>query len=449
MGAPELGVDGTGRLTGAAYLYPGTASGFATEPALAITEASRQSSFDRFGMGVAPAGDFDGDGTPDFAVVSRFEDQPATFGTGYVPDASCTGTRNDVGAVLVFSGATSGAPSQTPIFMYFGPQVGAGLRNIDGGFDANGDGRGDLIVGNLELDPSGRANAGGIVLIRGRARDAQGRIQVACAPDFQLDGRTANDQLGLTVTAVGDLDGDGCDEVATGAPFEDPNLTNEGTVRVIFGWGGAGCPASPQMVVLAAGRANAQGGRGLGGGGDVDGDGVPDLAVGLPGFAVDGNTVGAAGVIYGAYVAGLPREPAQSATAPQRVLPMFDGTRPAAVVPGTTPGEELGRSATLVDLGAHRRPRGRREPVRQPLRHHPGRGGARLRVDGGRGAGGRAHGGLRRRASAPRGPGRGVGPRRPPGRPGDAPHRGLRRQRGGERRGLLVQLRRLLPLSSG
>jgi hypothetical protein len=354
VGAPESGVEALGRLTGAAYLYPGAADGFATEPALSLTQALRQSAFDRFGVGVAPAGDFDGDGTPDFAVVSRFEDQPSSFGSTYAPEASCAGAGTDVGAVYVFSGVTSGVPSDVPIFLYFGPLAGDGLRAIDGGFDYDGDGFDDLILGNLEFDPAGGTNAGGVLLIRGRARDAQGRTVVRCAPDFQLMGGVANDQLGLAVTAVGDLDGDGCDEVAAGAPFEDPTLTNEGTVRVIFGWGGAGCPASPQMVVLRAGLANAQGGRGLGGGGDADGDGVPDLAVGLPGFAQDGNTVGAAGLISGAYVVGLPREPAQDATPPQRVLLMFDAARPPAVVGGTTPGEELGRSATLVDLGAPR-----------------------------------------------------------------------------------------------
>lgn len=352
IGAPESAVEGMGRLAGEAYLYLGTAQGFGPRPDLVLSGMRRHSAFDRLGMGVSAAGDFDGDGVPDFAVVSRFEDQPNNPGANYVLEGNCQGSRNDVGAVYIFRGSSNGLPSSDPAFIYYGLTVGDGLRDVQGNFDYNGDGLDDFIVGSQDLDRTGVFNMGGFAMVAGRPADAQGRTIMICAPDFSFEGRLGNDQLGHQVAAIGDIDGDGCDEVAAGAPFEDPTRSNEGTVRVIFGWGGAGCPANPQMVVLRSGVTNAQAGRAVRGGGDIDGDGVPDLAVGLPGFAQDGNTVGAAAVIYGAYIASLPKEPAQDANAPQNYALMFDATRPTAAVVGTTPGGEFGRGVALLPLGA-------------------------------------------------------------------------------------------------
>ncbi len=351
VGAPESGVLGLGRLTGEGYLYLGSASGFSNTPDVVLSGMRRHGYGDRFGYGVSSAGDFDGDGAPDYAVVSRFEDQARNPGNSYVLEASCQGSRNDVGAVYVFRGSTTGTPNPQPAFIYYGLTPGDGLKDVEGGFDYDGDGLDDFIVGTPDLDRPGTGNMGGFALVRGRPADDQGRTILVCAPDFRFEGLRANDQVGYQVAAIGDINGDGCDEVAAGAPFEDPTTSNEGAVRIIFGWGGAGCPANPEMIVLRSGVRNAQAGRALRGGGDVDGDGIPDLAVGLPGFAQNGNTVGAATVVYGAYIAGLAREPAQFATAPQNYALLFDPGRPPSVATGTDPGEEFGRGVALLAVG--------------------------------------------------------------------------------------------------
>lgn len=350
VGAPESGVQGLGRLTGEGYLYLGSASGFAKTPDVVLSGMRRHGYGDRFGNGVSTAGDFDGDGAPDYAVVSRFEDQPSNPGANYVLEASCQGSRSDVGAVYVFRGSTTGTPNPEPAFIFYGLTPGDGLKDVEGGFDYNNDGFDDFIVGTPDLDRPGVFNMGGFALVQGRAADPQGRTIMICAPDFRFEGVNGNDQLGYQVAAIGDINGDGCDEVAAGAPFEDPTATNEGSVRVIFGWGGAGCPATPEMLVLNSGVRNSQAGRAVRGGGDVDGDGVPDLAVGLPGFAQNGDTVGAATVVYGAYLATLAREPAQYATAPQNYRLMFDSGRPASVAVGTNAGEEFGRGVALLTV---------------------------------------------------------------------------------------------------
>ena len=60
------------------------------------------------------------------------------------------------------------------------------------------------------------------------------------------------------MSVMGDLNGDGCDEIAVGAPRENAGRSDQGIVRVIFGFGGPGCPAEPEMVALASGVTNSQ-----------------------------------------------------------------------------------------------------------------------------------------------------------------------------------------------
>jgi hypothetical protein len=349
VGAPQT--SSNGRLSGTAFLYRGTASGFETQPALTLANFRGHGGADYFGWSVAPAGDFDGDGIPDFAVVSRFDDRPATFDTNvFAPEPGCAGASTNPGAVYIFRGVSIGLPFSEPAFIYYGPLAGDGMREVAGGFDFNGDGRDDFVVGSLDFDSPGVGNRGGAAIVRGRAADTSGRITVICSEDLLSLGRASNNQLGYSVAGLGDVDGDGCDEVAMGAPSADPMANNEGEVRIIYGWGGAGCPATPMMSSLRSTIANSFAGWALGGGNvDFDGDGAPELAIGLPSLNIGGNVVGGAIVAYGAYLAGLPKEAA--ADVPSAYFTMIDTTRPPLIAVGRTAGENAGRSVALIGGG--------------------------------------------------------------------------------------------------
>ena len=226
----------------------------------------------------------------------------------YAPDADCRGYLNNSGAVYIFRGATGALPSNQPAFVFYGPYANQTVRMLAGGFDHNGDGKGDVALGALEWDRAGAASSGGVAVLLGRGADPTGKVVVICDPDLLMHGDRPNDYLGRGMAGAGDLDGDGCDELAIGAPLVD-TPGNQGAVRVVFGAGGASCPATATMTVLASGAANAQAGFRVAGGHDIDGDQVPDLAIGGPQYRVGAVPHGAVWVVSGASGAQLPREP--------------------------------------------------------------------------------------------------------------------------------------------
>jgi hypothetical protein len=128
--------------------------------------------------------------------------------------------------------------------------------------DVNGDGVGDVIVGAPE---NGNIFGGGT-----------GYASVHSGADGALlltvNGNGGPDAYGNSVAGVGDLDGDGLGDVAVGAPFDDGPGLSRGRVEVYSGATGA---------LLHAFVGDLDGdrlGHKVAAAGDVNGDGVPDIA---------------------------------------------------------------------------------------------------------------------------------------------------------------------------
>lgn len=341
--------------SGVATLHRGLAGGgFSAAPTVELSGYYGHSGSDQLGWAVAPLGDFDGDGAADFALLARSDDRPGNVATNanYAVDGGCSGAFNNGGAVLVFRGRSDGEPpAASPAFVWFGIQVGQVLDSLAGGFDIDGDGYQDFAAGSVAADRPGITNVGAFAVVRGRSADPDGKIVVICDPALTVLGLAASDALGRSVAPIGDLDGDGCDEIAAGANAEDLGKSNQGTVRVLFGWStqaGTACAAAPRMVLLHSDDTSAQGGFSLAGGEDVDGDGVGDLAVGGHAKVVGGNSVGAAWIVPGAYLASLTPEPYEDGWL-GAMHPFVDPTSAGSFrVEGHATGENLGRSVALV-----------------------------------------------------------------------------------------------------
>ena len=103
--------------------------------------------------------------------------------------------------------------------------------------DMNGDGHDDLIVGALNADPNGNSSGSSYVVF-GKVTAFSATLALSSLDGtngFRLDGVAAGDFSGQSVTAAGDINGDGRGDLIIGASGADPNGSYSGSSYVLFG----------------------------------------------------------------------------------------------------------------------------------------------------------------------------------------------------------------------
>jgi hypothetical protein len=184
------------------------------------------------------------------------------------------------------------------------PSDGFGFAISSAG-DVNGDGFADMLMGAYFGGPLG---SGAAYLVFGHAGAFPSILDVGgmnTRQGLEIDGEAANDWAGRSVHSVGDVNGDGVDDMIVGAMQADSNGDGAGSSYVVFGR--TGLKGDIQLADLdghrgfeiEGGAAADYSGAAVSSAGDVNGDGYDDLLIGAGLADPNGSGSGAAYVVFG------------------------------------------------------------------------------------------------------------------------------------------------------
>jgi hypothetical protein len=273
IGAPEVS-NGRGRT----YLVLGPVSGdMNLGSADTIIESS--TSNDRSGISVDGGLDANGDGYSDILIGAYGVDDGA----------------GGAGATFLFEGPLA---SGLITLSSADAQLNGELNGDNSGWDVanagdvNADGYDDIVIGAPLYDYSSNNSIGAAYLVLG---GVSGTVDLSVAA-AKFIGEDSGDRAGYSVDGMGDMEGDGYDDLVIGAPYAD---SKSGYTYVVYG------PVSGTNFLADSGAVfegeanNDFAGRSVSGAGDINNDGFRDILMGARGEGSAGNDAGALYIYLG------------------------------------------------------------------------------------------------------------------------------------------------------
>jgi hypothetical protein len=262
--------DNNGSNSGSAYLILGGAATSGT-----ITDVADVSLYgtidDQLGYAVSPAGDVNGDGLADVLINANRFDVTDSEGNFYA----------NAGRTYLFLG------SATPTWDLTSPDAtidGAGADDKSGNVldtvgDIDGDGNDDFVIGAAVANYDGAVDSGAAYLFTQDLSGAHSTTEATATfyPE-EWNGNRGDTHLGRSITGAGDLNQDGVLDIAIGAKLSDRNGIDSGAVFLYYG------PLSGTYTaahgVVSGAFAGDETGISIDVIGDIDGNGGNDLLIG-------------------------------------------------------------------------------------------------------------------------------------------------------------------------
>ena len=249
---------------------------------------------DRFGSAVAELGDLNNDGILDIAVGAPLDDDGGTDrGAVWILFLNADGT-------VQFTQKISDSEGFFNNFLEDNDQFGTAIANIG---DLNNDLLPEIAVGAVG-DDDGGTDRGAVWILSLAADGTVNNVQKVSDTSGDFIGTLQDsDFFGSSIAGIGDLDGDGIEDIAVGAIGDDDGGIDRGAVWLLF-MNIDNTVRFEQKISESNGNFNDglndndQFGSSVAGIGDYNGDGIVDIAAGAPQDNDGGFNRGAVWVLF-------------------------------------------------------------------------------------------------------------------------------------------------------
>ena len=243
---------------------------------------------DLFGWSIAHLGDLDGDNVNDLAVGAAYDDDG---GTNNISGAVYILFLNANDTVKAYQKISASAGGLNDLLFdkegFYGMldancNFGTAIANIG---DFNGDNVPDIVVGSIGNDDGGNRRGAIYILFLNTNGTVYDYEKISSSSGLFSATLEYGDTFGMSIASLGDLDGDNIVDIAVGTPGDDDEGINVGALYIIFLDSDGRVKSYKKITENQSGfTATLQDddnfGYSVANIGDINNDGIIDLAVG-------------------------------------------------------------------------------------------------------------------------------------------------------------------------